>query len=659
MNSFNNRLMKSKNIIKENNPTKEKYFYPLNIYVANGKKLNDYTGNNNKNKLEEKKRSYTDNTNPLKSSYNPSNSYFFNYHKSNNLKNFNNHSLFDSNKQKLINPNTDCKFVQFASKGKNNNMNNNCNKICLCSSRNSHLSNENIKYIDEYHKEQKNDIDKYDKKGNNIYNNKFNTRNNSFYKNYTEASNHKILYSNYNSKTININKSNNNTIYLKNSSNYHRDKYCNTTDNSKNKSNNKKFKSHIRRNVSNISDNKYSTEKNSQEKIKKKPLNNKNNNLNIKQNKESHSPSFIKVKNHNSPDNYGNYNYKKRNRASLLEKNNKTNNNMLINLKGDKLDEIMPIKLNIKCANKEKLSRIKRIIEKSSANHNFYKIEFPKIAKDIIQIYNSNNKINKSADKKNEAEKNNENNTYNKQLIFKKKKIESIHTNIISSKNKDKKHENNILVATPTNKLKSKNSTDIIINQKNYELIKDNNKIQSLVASYNLCINRNNENKLSSKETEQTSYKKKKKKIEDIIYNNEDTISLCYSKEKNLSISSKEIKNDDISLSFPFLMEHFNIQYDISTKKLIETDKNKNADNNIKLNKNFENVDSEDDDYQLTKEIILLKKGLSKKDVLNDDLIKKINASIKPERNFNVTVLGNKKIYRKKISSYMNHNFVK
>lgn len=655
MNSFNNRLKKSKIIAKENNPAKEKYLYPLNNYVGNSTKLNDYTGNNNKIKLEDKKRNCTDNSNPLKSSYNPPNNYFSNYHKSNNLINFNNHSLFDSNKQKLINPNSDCKFVQFASKGKNNIMNNNSNKICLCSSRNLQLSNKDYKYIDEYHKRQKNDFDKYDKKGNNIKSDKFNTRNNSFYKNYTEVSNHKILYRNYNSKTINLNKSNNNTIYLKNSSNYHRDKYYNTTDNSKNKSNNKNY---IRRNVSNISDDKYSTEKNSQEKIKKKPLNNKSNNLNNKQNKESHSPSFIKTKNHNSPDNYNNYNYKKRNRTSLLEKNNKTNNNIFINLKGDKLDEIMPIKLNIKCANKEKLSRLKRIIEKSSANHNFYKIEFPKLLKDINQIYN-NNKINKSADKKNEEEKNNENNANNKKLIFKKKKIESINTNIISSKNEDKKHENNIPTTSPSNKLKSKNSTDIIINQRNYNLIKGNNKIQSLVASYNLCINKNNENKLSSKETEQTSYKKKKKKIEDIICNNEDTISLSYSKEKNLSISSKEIKNDDINISLPLLMEHFNIQYDIYTKKLIKIDKNKNLVNNIKKNIIFENVDSEDDDYQLTKEIIFLKKGLSKKGELNDDLIKKINASIQPERNFNLTILGNKKIYRKKITSYMNHNFVK
>ena len=649
MNSFNNRLKKSKIIVKENNPTKEKYLYPLNNYVTNGNKLNNYTGNSNKNKLEDKKRNYTDNSNPLKSSYNPSNGYFSNYHKNNNLINFNNHSLFDSNKQKLINPNSDCKFVQFASKGKNN------NKICLCSLRNSQLSNKNIKYIDECHKRQKNITDKYDKKGNNIKNNNFNTINNSFYKNYTEVSNHKILYRNYNSKTINLNKTNNNTIILKNSSNHHRDKYYNTTDNSKNKSNSKNY---IRRNVSNINDNKYSREKNSQEKIKKKPLNNKNKILNNKENIESHSPSFIKAKNHNSPDNYSNYNYKKRNRTPLLEKNNKTNNNMLINLKGDKLDEIMPIKLNIKCANKEKLSRLKRIIEKSSANHNFYKIEFPKLPKDIIQIYN--NKKNKSADKKDGEEKNNENNANNKRFIFKKKKIESINTFIISSKNEDKKHENNIFITSPTNKIKSKNSTDIILNQKNNNLIKDNNKIQSLVASYNLYINRNNENKLSSKETEQTSYKKKKKKTEDIIYNNEDTISLIYSKEKNLSISSKEIKNEDISISLPFLIEHFNIQYDIYTKKLIKIDKNKNVDNNIKKIINFENVNIEDDDdYQLTKEIILLKKGLSKKEELNDDLIKKINASNKPERNFNITVLGNKKIYRKKLSSYMNYIFVK
>ena len=66
-----------------------------------------------------------------------------------------------------------------------------------------------------------------------------------------------------------------------------------------------------------------------------------------------------------------------KNKRNIIKDNiiiNKTNKN--INL--DNLKSIMPIKLNIEYTTKEKLSRLKRIIEQSSTNHNFYQIEFPK-----------------------------------------------------------------------------------------------------------------------------------------------------------------------------------------------------------------------------------------------------------------------------------------
>ena len=192
-----------------------------------------------------------------------------------------------------------------------------------------------------------------------------------------------------------------------------------------------------------------------------------------------------------------------------------------------------------------------------------------------------------------------------------------------------------------------------------------------MVASYNLYmekennnnkIKKNSENKISTKETEQTSYlytnkdkifKKKKtyKKNIELNNNNEDTISLSYSKERNLSISSGEKKNEEISISLPFLVENFNVQYNIYNKKLIIDEKNKMEYNNKKSNINN---DSEDDDYQLTKEIILLKKGLSKKNELNNIIKKKLREII-PERNYKLTLFGNKKLYRKKMKIYKNH----
>ena len=78
------------------------------------------------------------------------------------------------------------------------------------------------------------------------------------------------------------------------------------------------------------------------------------------------------------------------------------------------------------------------------------------------------------------------------------------------------------------------------------------------------------------------------------------------------------------------------------TKDLIITDKNKK-------NKEINN-ESDDDDYQLTKEIILLKRGLTAKSELSKKLVKKMR-QMRMQRVCNMNLFGNKKIYKKKMSS--------
>ena len=665
--SYNNRSKKNKKIPEDNNHPKAKRLFPLGHYINNGLKLNSYSGSN---KVEIKNKVLNEKSNPLVNRYNPPDSYNQNYkqYKSNNIVNFNNHSLFDSNKQKIINPQNNNNYVEFISNKKsiNANSNNNNNKLPLCTLRNYQLSINRLKYIDGYFK----NINYDDSRKLKInYSSNNNTRNNTLHKNhqnyYTKISqtnfnyniNNKIL-----NKSLNFNK-NNNSNYIKNPPSEHRNKNYNLSNNftekkikcictptpsqSKDKNEGKKY---YKRNKT---DNKHLTENNSQDKKIKKYINtnirynlNKKNNIN----NDTHSPSFFKTKNYNSPD------ILNKKRRHIIKDNNNINKTSR-NIKEDNLRSIMPIKLNIEYTTKEKLSRLKRIIEQSSTNHNFYQIEFPK---------NLQNENIKSTDRNNKNMYDIEEN--NKKPIFKKKKIEIL--NKENKENKEEKknnkyYENNFLVTSPIN-IKTKNEKRISNNK-----IKDNNQIQSMVASYNLYmekennnnkIKKNSENKISTKETEQTSYlytnkdkifKKKKtyKKNIELNNNNEDTISLSYSKERNLSISSGEKKNEEISISLPFLVENFNVQYNIYNKKLIIDEKNKMEYNNKKSNINN---DSEDDDYQLTKEIILLKKGLSKKNELNNIIKKKLREII-PERNYKLTLFGNKKLYRKKMKIYKNH----
>jgi hypothetical protein len=252
--------------------------------------------------------------------------------------------------------------------------------------------------------------------------------------------------------------------------------------------------------------------------------------------------------------------------------------------------------------------------------------------------------------------------------IFKKKKIKMY----TKEENKDEGifYENNFLVTSPINQTR-KYKPNILLNNR----IKDNNQIQSLVASYNLFIEKdgnekknlnknNNENKLSSKETEHTSYlnktfKKKKvyqKKKNTNNNNVEDTISLSYSKEQNMSFNSKKERNngdvEEESISLPFFIENFNIIYNKKSKRLIINDNEKGIDN--KCFKNNDN-DSDEDYYQLTKEILLLKKGLAKKNELSKEIKRKLK-DIRPQRIYQLSLIDSKGIYKKKRSNYKQNN---
>ena len=655
-NLHGNRLKKNPKIFQENLEDKTKKLFALRHYINNGKKQNTYSGYN---QTEINKRDA--NTNSLINSYNEnfgnylSNKKFVNYKIKNKC---NNHSLYDSNQQKLINFENAYNFVKFNSNNKNNsNISNQnfSNKEHLYNIKNIEPYNIKPNYIDEYNKKNKYD-DKYETKINNLRNNnRKNERNkNSFNINYLDSSNNKIINTNYyingiRDKSFDISKHRYNfkcncnkkfTSIKNRNKNYNLSKnntdITSNNDNSPTKIPNKTTENYnIKRNM---------TEKNSLEKIKKN-FANSNFIKNLDKDKEIRQPSDIKTKIYNSPDNYN-----KRNVNFLFEKNIKKTTT---NINEDKIKSIIPIKLNIEYTNKEKLSKLKKIIENSSKNHNFYQIDLSKNTK------------NKSVDKAIKQEKENNQNKF----IFKKKKINMI----LKVENKGKEvnnihYENNFLVTSPINKKKiiKSNLSNININNSTNK-IKDNNQIQSLVASYNLYINKednraqkSNENKLSSKETEQTSYlnnkesltfKKAKaymKKNIDFI-NNEDTITLSYSKE---SFTSKKKANENKNICLPFLVERFSLLYNKYNKKLIINDKNESD----KTKKGYINIDSDDEYYQLTKEIILLKKGLAKKSELSNEMKKKIR-ELKPERVYKLCLFGNRRIYKKKTNNYKNYIF--
>ena len=658
-NIYGNKLKKIKALPQETNQEKTKNLNRLNHNnINNGIKLNTYSGIHKK---ENKIRESNQNKNSLKNSYNLAINYAIVQTKNKNcINNYNNHSLFDSNKQKVINPQNSNNYVQFVPKNQNNYRNNNKNKLPLYALRNIYISNLKPRLNDEYTNEYFRKIkyeDKYEKKINNIKNKDRNqTRNNNFNKIYKNYSNHKLTFTNsepknksnkYSNKSLNFSKYRNN---IKNHSINNRNRLFNISNNLTEVNSNYDYSRSPTKSISKYVVHNYS-KKNI---LDNNHLNNNSNNNNNLRNKNMRPSSFMKGKNFSSSTNI----YNKRNNRLHISDNYITKTNKNINQ--NKLISIMPIELNIEYTNKEKLSRLKRIIEKSSAS-NFFQIELQN---------NIRNKIVKSEDKKNNLKENNE------KIIFKKKKIKMR----LKDDNKDEDinnnyiYENNILITSPINNNKSNNKLYKANTILNNNQIKNNNKIQSSVASYNLFVDKenknirkHNENKLSSKETDHTSYlnnnkdskslqKRKiyRKKNIEIINNNDDTISLSYSKEQNLSIYSKNKKNEDKSICLPFFQENFNIVYNKYNKKLIINEKNKYSENNT--NKKGIIIDSDDEDYQLTKEIILLKKGLAQKSELGKEIKKKLK-KIRPERIYYLTLLGEKKIYKKKSSNYKHYVF--
>ena len=663
-NPYGNRLRKNKNLNQENIQEKSNAVYPLNQFIRDKIKMNNNSGNE---KVEANRRGIyyaNKNSNPLVTSYNIT-TYSNSKYNTNIINRINNHSLYDSNKQKIISLNNNNKhhhnFVQFISKNQRENKNNNYNYYNKLNKNKIVEPNKDMnrtyKNIKENNNENKNEKNDKELNSNKKFENEININFQKNKSNEKKLSNHNITYSNHfkNSKGKNtldrrrINRSVkfgeiltakvNNLIHRRNKKNnfnslnsntnyyYNYTEFNSSYENSHSKSKNKEY-IYLKRNMT---DNNYLTD------------DVKNNNVKQNNNKnDKFSSSNIKIQIFNSNECM---NLNKRNRKYKINKNyiikkniNKSITNVNSNINTEKLnnkiisqkthDFLLPIKLNIQNKNKEKLSRIKKIIEKySTYNTTFYQLEFP----DKITL----NKIINSAEKR--STKNVI--SYKNLPIFKKKKIK------ILSKEENKGeddmiYENNFFANSPIYQ------TNINIKPRRVnKKIKDNNQIQSLVASYNLSINKDEGSK---NKTLQKPYQKKSIfiKINDNVHeDNDDTMSLSYSKEQNISIQSKNRNFDRKNSFYPFLMENFSIEYNTIDKNLIINDKNQNNKSNMNDN------DEDDDNFQLTKEIILLKKGLSKKTKLSNEIKQKLR-QIKPQRIYKLCLLGNKGIYKKKISNY-------
>ena len=104
------------------------------------------------------------------------------------------------------------------------------------------------------------------------------------------------------------------------------------------------------------------------------------------------------------------------------------------------------------------------------------------------------------------------------------------------------------------------------------------------------------------------------------------------------------MNNFDKKIYPPFSIEQFFINYNKKNQNLEINDKNE------KTKKNFDNI-SDDDEYQLTKEIILLKRGLAKRSELSAEMKKRLR-NIRMQRVYILSLIGKNKIYKKKTSTY-------
>ena len=592
-NFYCNRLRKNKDEVFTIN---SKSSFPLKQYINNGNKLNSLTdiykiGVNRSEHLNYIKNS--NNSNNLIKSYNQSGIYMQNYQRKNNTK-CTNHSLYDSNKQKIIDIEKNNNYVRFESTNFDKEKTN----------KKNHLSINNSIYNSTNNK--------------NSHNN--NIRNYTFQKNYF---NNNITTINYNIKIQNFSKNNiaNNSLHT-----------INFTHSTKNNKYTSKIKNDImfnRNYLSNLKNNYNFTEINDtkENKSPNNTIQQKNQTIqrnltenNYKKekdknkNKESHSPSVLKTQIFSNIKN---------------ERNNTTSNKTNIHIfefKEDKDKDNFPIKLNIEDINKEKLSRLKRIIEQSSTNLNFYK---PGITSKNFFEKNKNPKEKIITVKKGKTP-----------YIFKKKKINMIKKEENKEDDMNKKYKkisNNILIQSSNKKMhKMKN---LILSTQIYNT---NYKFDYGKNSYNLFTQKvKNKNIDYNKEIKNQILKN----IEINNGNNDDTISLSYSKEQNLSFISKKNNINEKNLFLNFSIEQFTIFYNKWNKSLKINDKNKHRNN-------IDNESDDDEYYQLTKEILLLKRGLAKKSELSTDLKKKMK-NMRMQRVYTLNLLGNHKVlYRKKTSNY-------
>ena len=549
--------------------------------------------------------------------------YFTNYQRNKTLDTNNNHLLFDSNKQKIIKTDNN-NYIRFISNKKKYKKYNNLkiNDKMILSSNYLNFNN-NVNNEDKY--ERTINMIKSYSRNNTMNNSRNNTLNNNMTLSNMQKTYNNFSYNKDNPKDKRINKSLNictcNDNSLKIPSIRQRNHYIYNISNNKTEvSSNNYTPNHSQSANKNIKHNylkTYLTDYYNINETKKKNINNiKNRNFSIK------PISSFTTKMYSYPETINNDC-----KSNQLEKKESKDNFRLS----------MPMKLNIVNVNKEKLSRIKSIIEKSSKNCNSYQLDIPK--------NNLVNKLNKSVEKRKIIKKDKE---IGEKFIFKKKKIMSL-----KEKNKEgKQFDNNILITSSKNENEKHKTNSNLIKK-----IKNHNQIQSSAAAYNLFVhkNKNNDNlsrNLNIEEIykEQNDFKPKNNEDNNMKNNNdEDTITLSYSKE-SISISSKNKKNEEKSILLPFFTEQFHIYYDIYNKQLIINDKNCFKEN--KNNKRSNELD--DDDYLLTKEILLLKNGLTKKSELNKEIKRKLRELL-PIKIANFSLFGHKKIYRKKTSNYKSH----
>ena len=598
-NIYFNRLQKKRN--KENNNS-EQTTIPLKQYINNGNRLNSFSGLNKigVNRSSNFKNENKSNNN-LINSYNQSIIYLPNYKNRNDLRR-NNHSLFDSNKQQIINIDENNNYIRFESYNIEKEKENKNRHLSRNNSIFNSSNNNNSKNIGKNYSYQKNYFN------NNITNINYNINIQNFTvkknnNNTSNDSNNNIYYSNNNNNKTNkyishikddlSNKSNNFSNY-KNNYNFTEINYTNKNKN-KNETNivvKNKRKEPMKRNLTENNHLKRKCKESEKDKDKEK---------------YTRSSSIIKLQV---------YNLKQEKKEPI--NNKKVNNIREINNK-------LPIKLNIEDINKEKLSRLKRIIEQGSTNIKNYKME---ISKNLVEN-NAAKTPNKTYNKKK---------VNNTQYIFKKKKINVIKKEESKEGNiniNPQKIDNNYLTKSS---IKNTNKRPLILNA---QLQQTNYKIKSGLKTNNYFLRK--EKNVKPEINKENKYQRiKYNEMMDNNNNNDDTISLSYSKEQNISFFSKKIVPNEKSLFLPFLIEQFFLYYNKLTKDLIITDKNKK-------NKEINN-ESDDDDYQLTKEIILLKRGLTAKSELSKKLMKKMR-QMRMQRVCNMNLFGNKKIYKKKMSS--------